>query len=260
VRFVNPSLENAALASLYDRRGAEVFNFCLRVAGSRDVAATATTAAFLAVCREPGLDLLAAARRETARLVGDPGSGQARRRDDPGATPPAVRRANGLIELRHREVLVLRDLLGCSYAEIGEIIGAGDRTAAELLWRARLALHDELNGSRLTSIAPLADSCRRALALIAGDWDGERCDRGERDWLRGHLRTCGKCRVSQKAAREASATYRAWTPAAPPLGMRESLLATAPAARAAAGSGTWSRRPAGSPPPGAPHGARRSPG
>ena len=236
MRFVNPPLENAALGSLYDRRGAEIFNFCLRVACSRDSAATATTAACLAVCHEPGLDLLAAARRETARLIGDPGSGHARRRDDPDDGPPAVRRANGLLEVRHREVLVLRDLLGCSYAEIGEIIGAGERTVAELLGRARLALYDELNGSRLASIAPVADSCRRALALIAGDWDGERFDGGERDWLRGHLRTCGKCRVSQEAAREASAAYRAWTPAAAPLGLRESLLATGPAARAAAGS------------------------
>ena len=236
MRFVSPSIESAALASLYDRRGAEVFNFCLRVAGSRDVAATATTAAFLAVCREPGLDLRAAARRETARLVGDPGSGHSRRRDDPDATPPAVRQANALLDLRHREVLALRELLGCSYAEIGEILGAGHRTVAELLWRARLALHDELNGSRLTSIAPLADSCRRALAVIAGDWDGARYDRGEQDWLRGHLRTCGKCRVSQEAAREASIAYREWAPAAPPLGLRESLLATDPAARAAAGS------------------------
>jgi hypothetical protein len=236
VRFVSPFLESALLEALYDRCGADAFNYSLRVAGSREVAATATIATFLAVSREPGLDLVAAARRETARLVGDPGSGHAPRRADADATRPAVRQANGRLEVRHREVLALRELLGCSYAEIGEIVGAGDCTVAELLWRARLALHDELNGSRLTSIAPLADSCRRALALIAGDWDGERYDRGEPDWLRGHLRTCGKCRVSQKAAREASAAYRAWTPAAPPLGLRDSLLATAPAARAAAGS------------------------
>jgi hypothetical protein len=236
VRFVSSFLESARLGALYDLCGADVFNFCLRVACSRDVAATATIATFLAVCREPGLDLVAAARRETARLVGDPGRGHARRRDDPDATPPAVRQANGRLEVRHREVLALRELLGCSYAEIGGVVGAGDRTVAELLWRARLALHDELNGSRLASIAPLADSCRRALALIGGDWDGERCDGGERDWLRGHLRTCGKCRVSQEAAREASIAYRAWSPAAPPLGMRESLLASEAAVRAAAGS------------------------
>jgi sigma-70-like protein len=226
---VSPFLESETLGWLYDRHASDVFNFCLRVTGSRDLAVTATTGAFLAVCREPDLAPLAAAQRETARLI-------EHARDDPDATPPPVRQANALLDVRHREVLALRELLGCSYAEIGEIIGAGDRRVAELLWRARLALHDELNGSRLTSIAPLADSCRRALALIAGDWDGERYDRGERDWLRGHLRTCGKCRVSRKAAREASAAYRVWTPAAPPLGLRDSLLATAPAARAAAGS------------------------
>jgi DNA-directed RNA polymerase specialized sigma24 family protein len=229
-------LETAALGSLYDRRGADVFNFCLRVAASRDGAATATTRAFLAASREPDLHLLAAARRESAGLIGEQGTGHARRRHDPDDAPAAVRHANSLLEVGHREVLALRELLGCSYAEIGGIVGAGHRTVAELLGRARLALYDELNGSRLASIAPVADSCRRALALIACDWDGERSDRTERDWLRGHLRTCGKCRVSRKAAREASTAYRAWTPTAPPLGLRASLLATPPAARAAAGS------------------------
>jgi hypothetical protein len=228
---VSQFLESDTLGSLYDRHASDVFNFCLRVTASRDLAVTATTVAFLAVCREPDLTPLAAAQRETARLIENA-------RDDPAphATSPAVRQANGRLEVRHREVLALRELLGCSYAEIAGIVGAGDRTVAELLWRARLALHDELNGSRLASIAPLADSCRRALALIACDWDAERCDRGERDWLRGHLRTCGKCRVSQEAAREASIAYRAWSPASPPLGLRDTLLATAPAARAAAGS------------------------
>jgi sigma-70-like protein/putative zinc finger protein len=218
------------LGALYDRHASDVFNFCLRVTGSRELAAAATTGALLAVCREPELAPLAAAQRETARLIqnarGDPA---------PDRIPPPVREANRFLEVRHREVLALRELLGCSYAEIGGILGAGDRTVAELLWRARLALHDELHGSRLTSIAPVADSCRRALELIAGAWDGEQCDGAERDWLRSHLRTCGKCRVSQEAAREASTAYRAWTRAALPLGLRDSLLATGPPARAAAG-------------------------
>lgn len=228
---MSPFLGKEPLGTLYDRHARDVFNFCLRVTGSRERAMAATTAAFLAVCREPDLAPLAAARREAARLIENG-------RDDPAPdrTRSPVCEANGLLEVRHREVLALRELLGCSYAEIGGIVGAGDRAVAELLWRARLALHDELNGSRLTSIAPLADSCRRALELIAGDLDGEECDGAERDWLRRHLRTCGKCRVSQKAAREASIAYRAWTPAAPPLGLRASLLATGPPVRAAAGS------------------------
>ncbi len=206
------------------------------------------------VCREPRLNLLAEARRETAELI------EAAREDPaPAGSPLPVREANGRLAIRHREVLALRELVGCSYAEIARIVGADDATVAQLLWRARLELRDELKGTRLASIAPVGESCTRALALIAMDWDGELRDGEERDWLRRHLRTCGKCRLSQEAAREASATYRAWPIAAPPMGLRESLLSTDLPERPAAGSETSSRSPPRSPPPSAPRGARRSP-
>ena len=228
---MSPSLDRPAVETLYHSHESDVFNFCLRTAGSRDVAARATLAAFRAVRREPGLNLLAAARSETATLLETPHEGHA-----PGGSPVPVREANGRLALRYREVLALRELLGCSYDEIAEVVGADRKAVAELLWRARLELRDELKGSRLASIAPLADSCTRALALIVMDWDGELHDGAERGWLRGHLRTCGKCRVSQEAAREASATYGAWLRAAPPMGLRESLFSTDPAAHPATGS------------------------
>jgi DNA-directed RNA polymerase specialized sigma24 family protein len=225
-------LERAAFETLCERHESSVFNFCLRTTGSRHVAATATKAAFLEACRETdptardGVEalvrLLAAARREGAKLV------ETRGEDGATARPPLpIREANGRLEVRHREVLALRELLGRSYGDIGRIVGANRETVAELLWNARLHLRDELAGSTLLSIAALADSCRRALTLIVMHWDGELDDDGEQSWLHHHLRTCGKCRLSQEAARHASASYREWLPAAIPLGMRESLLAAA---------------------------------
>jgi hypothetical protein len=243
VRLVSPFLES------------DVFNLCLRVAGSREAAAAATMSVFDAAGREPELRRLVSARRELARLTQDP----------PRDLPPAesmlpVAEANGRLAVRHREALALRELLGCSYEQMGRIVEADREAIAELLWQARLALHDELNGSRLGAIAPVAESCRRALALIAMDWDSELHDGGERDRLRTHLRTCGKCRVSQRAARQASATYREWPAAALPLGLRESLPSSDPAESQGAESERSSRRPPGSPPPGALRDARRSPG
>jgi DNA-directed RNA polymerase specialized sigma24 family protein len=229
--LVSRFLDSAAFEALYERHESDVFNFCLRVLGSREAAATATMTAFLEVRREPGADLRAAARRETARLIRTPSENGA-----PATSPLPVREANARLPAAYREVLALRELLGCSYAEIGRVVGADRETVAELLWQGRLELRDQLKGTTLAAIAPVADSCRRSLALIAMDWDGEAHRAGDRDWLERHLRTCGKCRLSQEAAREASAAYRAWPPAAPPMGMRESLLATGSAERSAAGS------------------------
>jgi predicted DNA-binding protein (UPF0251 family) len=218
---VSPFLENPAPAALFDRHGRDVFNVCLRVTGSREAAATATEAAFLQRPpeHEARVALLAAGWRESARLAAPPGR--------PDGPPRGIGEANTRLDVHQREVLALRELARCSYPEIAQIVGADRETIAELLWQARLALRDQLVGSTLMSIASLADSCRRALGLIVMSWDGELHDAGDRAWLQRHVRNCGKCRLSQDALRQASASYREWLPSATPLGMRESLLGAA---------------------------------
>ena len=115
-------MEREALEALFDRHGSDVFNFCLRVAGSREAAACATKAAFHALSLEPGpnpvavarreseLNLLALARRESAKLIGD-------LREDrvPAGSRLPVQEANGRLAVHHREVLALRELAGSSY-------------------------------------------------------------------------------------------------------------------------------------------------
>lgn len=220
---VSSFLESAELENLYDRHIAEVFNFSLRMTGSRDAASAATVAAFRdALPNDDARVVLLSAALHALTRVREPAAGAADR------SPPRARAANARLEPAHREVLALRDLLGCSYTEIGQILGAGRDTVPELLWRARLELRDVLEGSTLVAIAPVAGSCRRALALIVMDWDEEPLDDDEKAWLRRHLRTCGKCRLSRQAVREASAAYREWLPAATPLGLRESLPARGP--------------------------------
>jgi DNA-directed RNA polymerase specialized sigma24 family protein len=212
---------------LYERHGRDVFNLCLRVTGRRERAAIATQDAFLRVLEQPhghephdhdlSVRLLAAAHHACGVSGRQRAAAVARQIED----------ANGHLPPRHREVLVLRDLIGCSYDELFMIVGADRSAVAELLWRARLELRDRLEGSRLLSIAAVAEACRRALPLIAIRLDGELRDGDERDQLQGHLRTCGKCRVSQEAMREADAAYRAWPAEEPPGDMAELLLSRA---------------------------------
>jgi hypothetical protein len=107
-----------------------------------------------------------------------------------------------------RRVLPLRELQERSYLEIAGILGLAEVLVPELLWRARLALRDELHGSALTPVSPISPRCRRALPLMARRDDGELHDDRDREWLGGHLRSCGKCRLYTEAMREASAAYR----------------------------------------------------
>jgi DNA-directed RNA polymerase specialized sigma24 family protein len=228
---VSVFLDRGGLAALYERRGDGVFNLCLRVTGSRESAANATQAAFLQVLEQPTgraphdqdlfARLLAAARHAGAASSDHPV------RENAAMEPGPVEVANGQLPRRYRDLLALRDLIGCSYDELFVIVGADRRAVAELLWRARLELRDQLEGSRLLSIAAVAEACRRALPLIAMRLDGELRDGDERDQLQGHLRTCGKCRVSQEAMREADAAYRAWPPEDPPRDLAERLLSRA---------------------------------
>jgi DNA-directed RNA polymerase specialized sigma24 family protein len=209
---------------LYERHGRDIFNLCLRVTGRRERAAIATQDAFLRVLEQPhgherhdhdlSVRLLAAAHHACGVSGRQRAAAVARQIED----------AHGHLPPRHREVLALRDLIGCSYDELFVIVGADRSAVAELLWRARLELRDRLEGSRLLSIADVAEACRRALPLIAMRLDEELRDR---DQLQGHLRTCGKCRVSQDAMREAEAAYRAWRPEEPPADMAELLLSRA---------------------------------
>jgi DNA-directed RNA polymerase specialized sigma24 family protein len=215
-----------------ERRGSGVFNLCLRIVGRREPAALAAQEAFRRVLkqahgREPHdqdlfARLLAEARRASAALVHHPGPAHA----TAGSSQP-IQEANAGLATRHREVLALRDLIGCSYDEVFVILGTDRLAVAELLWRARLELRDRLEASGLVSIAGVAEACRRALPLIAMRLDGELRDGDERDRLQAHLRTCGKCRMSQDAMRKADAAYRAWPPEEPPPGMAERVLSFA---------------------------------
>src|SRR5438045_1998682 len=94
-----------------------------------------------------------------------------------------IRRALGHLAFNQRAALVMRELEGRSYAEIAEILDLSTSAVETLIFRARRALREQLEGSL---------TCGEAEFAISRQLDG-RLPRGERGQLRAHLRECAEC-------------------------------------------------------------------
>src|SRR5438309_5490673 len=100
--------------------------------------------------------------------------------DEDTPTGQDIRRALGHLAFNQRAALVMRELEGRSYAEISEILAVSTSAVETLIFRARRALREQLEGALTCAEA------ERALSLEA---DG-RLQRGERGPLRARLREC----------------------------------------------------------------------
>src|SRR5712692_4949039 len=100
-------------------------------------------------------------------------------------TPPGedIRRALSHLAFNQRAALVMRELEGRSYAEIAEILEVSTSAVETLIFRARRALREQLEGSL---------TCGEAEFAISRQLDG-RLARQERGQLRAHLRECAEC-------------------------------------------------------------------
>ena len=94
-----------------------------------------------------------------------------------------IRRALGHLAFNQRAALVMRELEGRSYAEIAEILELTPSAVETLIFRARRALREQLEGSL---------TCGEAEFAISRQLDG-RLPRQERGQLRAHLRECAEC-------------------------------------------------------------------
>jgi RNA polymerase sigma factor (sigma-70 family) len=107
-----------------------------------------------------------------------------------------VRRALAHLAFNQRAALVMRELEGRSYAEIAEVLGLSVSAVETLIFRARRALREQLEG---------ALTCGEAELAISKQIDG-RLSRREKGQLRAHLRECAECATfarRQRAARTA---------------------------------------------------------
>jgi RNA polymerase sigma factor (sigma-70 family) len=196
--------DERAFAAIFRRYHQPLYRFCLAIVANPEDAQDALQNTMVKVMRAlPGeertielkpwlyriahneaIDLLRR-RRETRQLNVEqeaPGHGVA----EDAATRERLRRL--LVDLgelpeRQREVLVMRELGGLGFGEIGAAIGTSDAVARQTLYEARQSLRQMEGGREMR-----CEEVTRALS----DGDGRVTRRRD---VRAHLRSCAECRA-----------------------------------------------------------------
>jgi RNA polymerase sigma-70 factor, ECF subfamily len=120
--------------------------------------------------------------------------------DEEGPTPQDIHRALGRLDFNERAALVMREVEGRSYQEIAEMLERKVSDVETLVFRARRALREDLEGSL---------TCHQAERSVSLQLDGL-LPRSERASLRQHLRECEDCAdfaASQESQRTALRRY-----------------------------------------------------
>ena len=109
--------------------------------------------------------------------------------DVPTATE--IRRALGFLAFNQRAALVMRELEGRSYAEIADVLDVSVAAVETLMFRARRALREQLEGGL---------TCDEAENTLAG-LQKRRLSSADRGALRAHLRECKDCATLERRQR-----------------------------------------------------------
>jgi RNA polymerase sigma factor (sigma-70 family) len=102
-----------------------------------------------------------------------------------------IQRGLAQLAFNQRSALVMRELEGRSYAEIATILGLSVGAVETLIFRARRALREQLEGSL---------SCEEAERALSRQADGM-LPRAEKGALRAHLRECETCSTAARRQR-----------------------------------------------------------
>jgi RNA polymerase sigma factor (sigma-70 family) len=195
--------DERALAAIFDRYHQGLYRFCLAIVGSPADAQDALQNTMVKVLRAlPGeerrIELkpwlyriahnesveLLRRRRPTEQLDPDLATRGGSLADDAEARERLRRLIADLEQLpdRQRAALLMRELGGLDYEEIGTALGTSAATARQTLYEARQSLRQMDQGREMD-----CDAVTRALS----DADGRVTRRRD---IRAHLRTCADCR------------------------------------------------------------------
>lgn len=115
-----------------------------------------------------------------------------------GPTPQELQRALAHLAFNQRAALVMRELEGRSYAEIAADLGVSVSAVEALIFRARRALREQLEGQL---------SCEEAQLAVSRQMDGA-LPRDAKGPLRAHLRECRECARFARAQRAQRAAFK----------------------------------------------------
>jgi RNA polymerase sigma factor (sigma-70 family) len=235
-------MDESALVAVYERYHQQLYRFCFSIVGNADDAQDALQNTMVKALRAlPGeqrqielkpwlyriahnesIDLLRKRRGEAQiepeLLV------SASNPEETAATKERLRHL--LADLaslpeRQRKALVMRELAGLDFAEIGETFGTSPEVARQTVYEARINLRQLEAGREM--------SCTEVMRQTS-DGDGRVLRRRE---IQAHLRACAECRAFHEAieSRQRDLAAIAPLPAVAAAGILQSLLA------GAAGSG-----------------------
>ncbi len=139
------------------------------------------------------------AQRRPDEVTFDDRVGEIVPEEDRGPNAEDIQRALGYLAFNQRAALVMRELEGRSYAEIAEILETSVSAVETLLFRARRALREQLEG---------ALTCADAERAISRQTDG-RLSRADRSALRAHLRQCKECERLARSQRAHKQAFKA---------------------------------------------------
>jgi RNA polymerase sigma-70 factor, ECF subfamily len=201
---------------LYRRHVGDVYRYALVVLRDPHAAENVTQATFVTALRAHGRG--ERPRRPFVWLLGIAHDVCARREDasldaweeDVAPSPTDIRRALGRLGLDERAVLMMREVECRSYAEIADVLELEDAEFEALVFRARQALREQLEGSL---------TCHQAERAVSRELDGH-LPRSERKLLRAHLRSCPDCVDYERMHRGNRAALRSFKAAPVPDGLR----------------------------------------